>query len=275
MRDDLRLSLKKTFTNARTSIDLWMYAATDSPLIAHLQKQAEKGVHVAIHYDKNGGTSHLPAPIHAHPIRCKGLMHRKITIVDSSTVFIGSANLTTSSLDHHDNLSLGIYDPKLAHFLLHPTAKTYTFRHGHLWLLPDLGAIQAIAQKINAATRSIFVAMFTLTQDNLLDALIRAHHRGVHVFVAIDHYTARGASKKAIQKLRAAQIPVSQSVGLHLLHHKWALIDDTSLILGSTNWTAAAFSKNDDILVFLELPPHLQTKMKKLTTAIRKESDLL
>ena len=104
-RDDLRLVFKKSFAKSTQSIDVWMYAATDTLLLRQLQKRAEEGLQVTIHFDKRGGTPLLPASLHPQAVKSKGLMHRKIVILDDTTVFIGSANMTTSSLQHHDNLT--------------------------------------------------------------------------------------------------------------------------------------------------------------------------
>lgn len=272
-RDDLRLVLKKSFKQAARTIDIWMYTAADAFLLNQLQKKAEKGTDVHIHYDKRGGTPALSQLLHPHAVKSKGLMHRKIVIVDDALVYLGSANMTTSSLQLHDNLSVGIYDPNMAAFLKSPSAKTYTFDKGILWLLPDYLAMHAIKDKIDEARLSIFVAMFTLTQTDLIEALIRAKNRGVQVKVALDRYTARGASKKAVQKLSDAGIETFFSAGLTLLHHKWVYIDGKELILGSTNWTEAAFRKNDDLLLFLSsLAKSHKVQIESLISAIEMES---
>jgi cardiolipin synthase A/B len=275
-RDDLRLIFKKSFAYATHSIDIWMYSATDTQLLNQLQKRAENGLKVSIHFDKRGGTPPLPDSLHPHIVKSKGLMHRKIILIDDSTVFLGSANMTTSSLQHHDNLSVGIYNSDLVQFLKSPTDKTFQLDSGLLWLLPDPKALTEIENKIDAASSSIFIAMFTLTQTDLIDALIRAKERGVNVKLAIDRYTARGASKKAVQKLTSAGIEIFLSAGLPLLHHKWAYIDNQELILGSTNWTEAAFRKNDDVLLFLSpLPKHAKSRIESIISAIQMESNHL
>lgn len=273
-RDDLRLVLKKSFTDAIHSVDLWMFAATDPLLLNLLQSKAESGTTVHLHYDKRGGTPTLSPLLHPHIVKSKGLMHRKIVIIDDAIVYLGSANMTSSSLQLHDNLSVGIYDPALANFLKAPTGKTHLFKGGLLWLLPDPTAIQELIRRIDQARSSIFVAMFTLTQNDLIDALIRAKKRGIDVKLAIDRYTARGASKKGVQKLLEAGLEIFHSVGLPLLHHKWAYIDQKELILGSTNWTEAAFRKNDDLLLFLDdLSQEHKKQMKTLIRSIEQESD--
>lgn len=273
-RDDFRLVLKKCFNSAAQSIHVWMYAVTDRLLIDQLQKKAAHGVAITVHYDKKGGTQKLPPSLHPHSVKCKGLMHRKIVIIDETTLFIGSANMTTPSLQLHDNLTLGIYSPEMATFLLSPSCNTFQFQDGMLLLLPDKNGVVAIEHRIDAAKSSIFIAMFTLTHNRLVDALIRAKERGVDVKLAIDRYTARGASKKAVQRLSQANIDIYYSSGLPLLHHKWAYIDHNKMILGSTNWTESAFNKNQDILLFLEqIPSHFQTQLDSIVSAIQMESN--
>jgi cardiolipin synthase A/B len=277
-RDDLRLILKNCFANAKNSLDLWMYAATDPLLLKQLEKRAHEGVTVTLRYDKKGGTPILPHLLHPQVMKSKGLMHRKIVVADDRLLFLGSANMTTSSLELHDNLSIGIYHEGASHFLKSPSQKNYSFQMQDskclLWLLPDPEAALEIEKHIHAATTSIFIAMFTLTQNKLIDALISAHKRGVAITLALDRYTARGASRKAVKKLSEAGINIALSSGLPLLHHKWAYIDQKQLILGSTNWTEAAFQKNDDVLLFIQdLSAPLRKQVESLISVIRMESN--
>ncbi|MBS0648948.1 MAG: hypothetical protein JSS10_06980 [Verrucomicrobia bacterium] len=262
-RDDFRLVLKKIFSDAQRSIHITMYAFTDEELLKKLYRRAQEGLSVTVWHDKSNAP--LSLPIVSTPIKTKGLMHRKIVIADDSQVFLGSANMTTSSLVLHDNLSIGFYHPPLADFLKSPNSSYLDFRvdqlHCRVWLLPDIQALDYLTQQLAQAKSSIFVAMFTLTHPQLLEALAKAHQRGVEVKVAIDHYAARGASRKAVEFLKSHQISIVFSQGLQLLHHKWAYIDRSQLILGSTNWTKAAFTKNQDCLLFLH---HLSAKQQKL-----------
>lgn len=184
-------------------------------------------------------------------------MHRKIAVLDHAQVFLGSANLTTSSLRHHANLVLGLYSPPLAAFLENPTGSCLKFEvaglPAELYLLPDpqgLG-IERLLGLIDGAQKSIRVAMFTLTHPALAAALGRAQRRGVSVCVSVDYYTAKGASRKALAAMEQDGVAIYLSQGRELLHHKWALIDEGTLVMGSANWTTAAFTKNSDFLLFL------------------------
>jgi len=252
-RQDLHLTLKTAFEKASHSIHLTMYALTDAKMIETLHQKASSGIDVKIYYDPSAAEKKLPSPIQSVPVKARGLMHRKIAVIDDSLVFLGSANMTTASLSLHDNLTCGIYHPGLAHFLQNPTAPSFAFDNSELWLLPDRSgqALNRLLAQINEAKESISIAMFTLTHPVLVDALIAAHKRGILVSLAIDYYAGRGASQKAILHLQQAGVKVFFSQGVQLLHHKWAYIDRRTLILGSTNWTRAAFTKNQDCMLFL------------------------
>jgi phosphatidylserine/phosphatidylglycerophosphate/cardiolipin synthase-like enzyme len=275
-RDDFRLVLQKLFAKATSSIHITMYHATDEELLALLHQRAHQGVFVKIWHDKSCPTP-ISSLLQAERVKTKGLMHRKIVVVDNSLVLLGSANMTTSSLLLHDNLSVGFYHPPLAQFLNNPTSPFYDFKIRNqpckLWLLPDPQVLGELVEKLEHAQESIFVAMFTLTHPQLLQTLATAHTRGIRVTVALDHYAARGASKKAVKFLQERGVPVIFSQGLQLLHHKWAYIDRKHLILGSTNWTQAAFTKNQDCLLFIhQLEAAQQKVLDQLCKTITLES---
>jgi len=278
-RQDLPYTLRTLFKKATRSIHLTMYALTDPGIIQTLKASASRGVDVQVDYDPSATDKKLPNPIRSEPIKSRGLMHRKIVLIDDTLVFLGSANMTRASLALHDNLTCGFYHPGLAQFLRSSTQGSYTFKAGAqnatLWLLPDPTgeALRLLLQEIRQAKISISISMFTLTHPELVEALIQAHQRGVKVKLAIDYYAGRGASKKALDRLRAVGIPLTLSGGSQLLHHKWAYIDSKTLILGSTNWTKAAFTKNHDCLLFLYDLTAIQRKyMDKLWRVVELEA---
>lgn len=278
-RQDLPYTLRTIFQNATRSIHLTMYAVTDPSLIAALQKRAEAGIAVEVFFDPSASEGRLPFPIKSTPVKCRGLMHRKIVVIDEEIVFLGSANFTTASLSLHDNFTCGLYHKGLAQFLLADPHGSYSFSIGSqkatLWLLPDKTgeALRSLLKAIEEASDSISISMFTLTHPQLVEALILAHKKGVKVSLAVDYYAGRGASKKALDRLRAAGIHLGLSGGSQLLHHKWAYIDHKTLIVGSTNWTKAAFTKNQDCLLFLnDLTPVQKKYMDRLWRVIELEA---
>lgn len=257
-RDDLKLVFLHSIKDAKSSVFLIIYGLTDPDIIEALKARISQGIEVKIFYDPSGSkdlASHFPRV--AFPLKSTGLMHKKILVIDHKRVLLGSANLTETSLNLHDNLVLGCYHKGLCNFLESSLSDTYVFdvqgQTLELWSLPEPEK-KALAKIINAiatATKSLRICMFTFTNKEILQALLDAKKRGVTVEVAFDHYSAKGSSKETLEALTKAGIPTYVSQGGKLLHHKWCLVDEKTLILGSTNWTSAAFSKNDDCVIFL------------------------
>lgn len=297
---DIKLLFCSALQRAQSSIYAQVYGITDPDLIHLFIQRSSQGIHTELAYDRKASASlpaKLPSNLTAYPVSCSGLMHRKILILDDTLSFLGSANLTTSSLRHHDNLIVGIFSPELTRWIHERSALVQKKKRGrkkgdpppenpsfsadfgteHLSVhfLPDLTKtlLPQLLSSLEQAHSSIQIAMFTLTHPLIADALVAAHKRGVQVQVAIDYYTARGASKKAAATLLQAGVTLYHSRGMQLLHHKWALIDEKLLITGSANWTKAAFDTNQDFLLFLSpLSPENQKFMQKLWKRIERAS---
>lgn len=274
--DDIKRIFQKSIQKAKHTLFLQIYGFTDSDLIEEVQKSARRGLSLNVFYDPSG-SHNLNHKIHeAIPIKCQGLMHKKILVLDHETVFIGTANLTPTSLCMHDNVVIGFYHKGLANFLENSIENELIFTIGNqkaqLWHLPDFQnqCLNSILNLIDTAKHSIQISLFTFTHPQIIKALIEAHQRGVLIEVALDFYTAKGASKKTLESLNAANIfPLISKRG-KLLHHKWCLIDKSTLLLGSANWTKSAFTKNEDCLLLLyNLTKEQNTHFEKIWKDIK------
>lgn len=247
-KDDLHLLVCQAIRSAKKSININTYTLSDKTVIRLLKKKAQEGITVTLTYDGKT-TPPLPPPIINHPWHGQGLMHRKILLIDETFVYLSSANLTESSLKMHDNVMVGLWDPPLASFLTHPQENSY---QNCFYFLPSKEALHFLLKNIKSAKESLDVALFTLTQKDLVEALIEAHQKGLKVRVKLDRYSLKGASQKMATRLKNAGVPLIISEGMQLYHHKWVLIDKKIWIMGSANWTGAAFSKNKDFIFCLE-----------------------
>ena len=274
-RTDLYLALRRALEKTQRSVFLVMFGLSDSGMISLLSQKAAAQLKETIYYDPQSSPnvrSMLPRA-EVHPIRGDGLMHHKIIILDDETVFLGSTNMTPSSLRMHDNLVIGFTSRAVAHFLLDHLPTTA----GHLktlvggqpleiWLLPDPRghALGELRTQLRTARHTIRAALFTLTHPLLVDDLITAHRRGADVSVVVDQRSGLGAGHKAVEALQAAGVRVRLSQGAQLMHHKFVWIDDDTLVTGSANWTKAAFCKNNDCLVTLSNLTAQQKELMKL-----------
>jgi len=108
-----------------------------------------------------------------------------------------------------------------------------------------------VERELDMAQTSIDAAVYTFTSRVLAQALVDAHNRGVRVRVILDPSTASRGYSKAVY-LVGNGIEVRTERGAGLMHHKFALIDDTVLITGSFNWTASAETENDENILLLK-----------------------
>jgi phosphatidylserine/phosphatidylglycerophosphate/cardiolipin synthase-like enzyme len=248
-----------------------MYGLSDPDIKVALKKAMARGVEVYLFYDPSGS----PCPGYGHPVKAGGLMHRKICIIDKKIGLIGTANFTTSSLKMHQNLIVGFHSPEIANHFIQSSSQRANFEinetHMESFFLPDFEniALENLISWIDEAQETIYAALFTFTHPKLINALSRAVVRGVTVSVAIDLYTARGASRSAASALSKAGATILISQGEELLHHKWALIDSKKMVMGSANWTKAAFEQNQDVLIFFDSLGHEEiTRLQSLWRAV-------
>lgn len=290
-QDDLAGLYQQAIDNTKESITLVIYALTDHQIIHALQKKSEAGIPVYIVCDAKaspGISKRIPEATIVKRFG-KGLMHQKILIIDNKQIWLGSANLTTSSLNVHGNLVIGIDHPTLAqaltaraksmdaeggvHPLLYPETSAGP-QSVKLSVLPDDStAAKNMISLFRSAKKTIKVAMFTWTRIDFTNELIAAAKRGVRVEAVVDRYQGKGTGSKVVHLLGQNKIPVRLSTDQGLLHHKFVYIDDRILVNGSANWTHAAFKDNDDCFIIVDpLTPEQQNKMNQLWSVIQKQS---
>jgi phosphatidylserine/phosphatidylglycerophosphate/cardiolipin synthase-like enzyme len=270
-KNDLRQTYHNAIQKAKKSITFVIYTLTDPTIIKSLKDKSLEGcdVKVICHADKSsvGLEEKLGPKVELLKRFTKGLMHLKVLVIDDKETWIGSANMTTASLRHHNNLVAAIDSVALAHFAKAKadsftiTDRKANFPHKvfhignqklELCFLPDdKTGVTRINNLIRSAKKTLRIAMFTWTRQDLANAVIDAKKRGVDVRVALDSNSAAGASSEIYQLLKKKGIPVKLNKGNTLLHHKFMYIDGKTLVNGSANWTASAFTKNDDCFFIL------------------------
>ncbi|MDF2577365.1 MAG: hypothetical protein K0S74_849 [Chlamydiales bacterium] len=270
-RQDLRLTLDKALAKAKESITIVVYTLSDYKIIKTLNTRAKSGVKVQVIYDAKAFPqvkSRLSPNVKIYPFSKDGLMHQKIIIIDHSQIWIGTANFTTASLRYHGNLVLGIDHPNLAQAFeqylspmlqqkqptkaISPQDFIVGGQRLEVWTLPQhQEAEKRVLELIQSSKNSIQIHMFTWTRTDFAEAVISAHKRGVKVQVVLDADAAKGASFKIVKMLRKAKVPVNISKGTGLFHYKAMIVDQEVLVVGSANWTKAAFSKNNDLFLVL------------------------
>lgn len=107
---------------------------------------------------------------------------------------------------------------------------------------------QRICSQFRHAGRSADVCVFTITDNEITEAIVDAHRRGVRVRIVTDDLKAtdRGSD---IDVLQQCGIEIRPDRTPHHMHHKFAIFDGATLLSGSYNWTVSAMRHNEENLI--------------------------
>ena len=122
-----------------------------------------------------------------------------------------------------------------------------------VFFCPEDNCSVQLIEKIDSAQKSIYVAIYSFTLDELSDALIRAKARGVDVKVVFDYGQSQNDYSDD-EKLAAAGISIARRNGAGYMHNKFAVIDGALVATGSFNYSSNADEKNDENLIFISSP---------------------
>ncbi|MGL4343901.1 MAG: phospholipase D-like domain-containing protein [Cellulosilyticaceae bacterium] len=112
---------------------------------------------------------------------------------------------------------------------------------------------QKLIEKINLATKTLDIAIYSLTKNEIVDAIIAAKHRGVIVRIICDQDQAASRYEaKDIENLKNNNIPIKVNAHSGLMHLKISIIDQKIITLGSYNYSKAATTSNDEVLAIVE-----------------------
>lgn len=111
---------------------------------------------------------------------------------------------------------------------------------------------QVLIKQMNSAEKNLNVAIYSLTKENIADAILQAKKRGVDVKIITDKQESETKSEKAIlDKLKADNIPVKINNHAGLMHLKLTVVDDKIACGGSYNYTENATKENDENLIVM------------------------
>lgn len=105
---------------------------------------------------------------------------------------------------------------------------------------------------INGSKNTLDISIYSLTEKTIVAAIINAKKRGVTVRIITDEQQSGGsAQKEAIKRIRNVGIPVKINTFSGLMHEKITVADQSVVTTGSFNYSAAASTKNAEVLVVI------------------------
>jgi phosphatidylserine/phosphatidylglycerophosphate/cardiolipin synthase-like enzyme len=112
--------------------------------------------------------------------------------------------------------------------------------------------LEAVIEDINAAQRSIDLAVFDIDLDDLTDALIAAKQRGLTVRLVVDSENLEAAEVAEMTgRMQQADIPITFDDREAFMHNKFIVIDRRIAWLGSWNMTENDTYRNNNNMIRL------------------------
>ena len=272
----------KLIDSAKTTIDGAFYDLQDPGVVDAFIRAKKRGVQVRlITDDENLKDKQDPTKPRQSIIDLRNaginviddnrgkLMHHKFMIVDDTTVWTGSMNLTTSSMFHHNNNSIMIRSPKLAQNFDAEFKRMYEknqFGNNpheipnkdvnvsgisiRTFFSPGGGTMSAIIDELKKAQKSIKFMAFSMTDKNVLDVMVQKKQAGLKVEGVFDNCLIPQYS--IYWGLRKGNVMSLRDGNQALMHHKVMIIDDETVVTGSFNFSKSADEGNNENAIIIK-----------------------
>lgn len=263
--------------SAKTTIDAAFYDIDDPFVTQAFINAKNRGVTVRIVTDTDNMTDEhdasLPrkqiADMRAAGIEVKddkrsGIMHQKFMVIDGKILLSGSMNLTTTSIYQHNNNIIIMKSPEMSTTFTEefnrlfeenkfgPNKRTISFPEAQVgdatvkvFFSPKGGANAAVMAELQKAQKSIKFMNFSLTGAELQNIIISKRKAGLLVEGVLDECLSRG-KYSLIRPFKEAGLYVLRDGNQALLHHKVFIVDDETVITGSSNYSDSAENSNNE-----------------------------
>lgn len=118
---------------------------------------------------------------------------------------------------------------------------------------PGEQCLVGIIDVLHGAKVSVDICVFTISDDRITTAIRNAHERGVAVRIISDNDKSNDRGSD-IDLLQQAGLAVKLDRSPNHMHHKFAIVDDKTLLNGSFNWTRSASEYNEENIVIVDDP---------------------
>jgi len=256
--------------SAQVSLNIALYHLSLPAVVQALERACHRGVTIRLILEaEQPRPQGLSNCIQLKRDRNPRSMHHKFMIVDQHTVWIGSANWTESSFYFDANNAIAIQSEAVAQAFLSEFHEMYSedrfgsakrdtneerFRVHGSWLeayfSPSDRPRVRLLELLRSAKQSIRLAVYAFTDQELYEALLAARSRGVRVEAVWDSLSLEECfSSKVDEMLKSGVGILDANPGL--LHHKYAILDDSVVITGSANWSKSGMESNDESILIV------------------------
>ncbi|HSP65157.1 MAG TPA: phosphatidylserine/phosphatidylglycerophosphate/cardiolipin synthase family protein [Candidatus Deferrimicrobium sp.] len=274
--------LRVLVDGARSAIDVEVYEFGRSDIALALTRARARGVAVTVIADRSESATAATAltleasgvEVVDYPVRARMIDHVKLLVVDGSVAVVGGINWGASSSANHD------FDVEVRGPAVDNLARVFSrdlVTCGRIGVvpvartdpavvvaatLPGAEILPMVLAAIGGARRTLDVAMYTLTDADVVAALESALARGVSVRVLLDPSERPSDPSAASLRAHGVAVRLYRSSG-EKLHAKAAIIDGSVVVLGSANWTVSGFQHNHELDVAIPGSPTVATSFEQ------------
>ena len=116
---------------------------------------------------------------------------------------------------------------------------------------PNASNEEKVVSMLRTCKKTLDIAIFSLTLDSIAEAILEAFQRGIKVRVVADDECAKNKGSN-IKLIASVGVPCKTDNAIYHMHHKFAVIDSSVVIMGSFNWTGQAVKYNQENIFFYE-----------------------
>lgn len=257
--------------SAKTSIYVEQAEFDDPRLVQLLLTKSREGIDVRILLDQWQKVNRTTldqfksqnVSIQYYPAQKGQINHTKYLIVDHNVAMIYGPTWTVDGLLAHD-LAVKLsgrsawkvanqFSKDWAFTTTFPLTvpKTSTLPEDHIMLAANANVKQQLVDQINASTKSIWIEISEISDPELIQALIDAAQKGRDVRLILDR-EVMSKSPITLEKLTASNIPIRYFPSLFGMHV--AIIDRSTFLLTSSDWTRYSFVANHEFSITVPSP---------------------
>ena len=122
-----------------------------------------------------------------------------------------------------------------------------------VYFSPNGGAAHAAAAEITAAKTSIQIEAYSISEEEITAALLAAHAKGIPIQLVVDP-GQQAPNYSTADKLKKAGIRTVTDRKHQLFHNKVIIVDETTVITGSMNFTHSGNAKNAENMLIIRDP---------------------
>ncbi len=266
---------------AQHAIWVEVYILTDTPVVQALEDAANRGLDVRVMLE--------PDPVGSSPVSVQETMdklkatsikvsttnpayqltHAKFMLIDGSTLFLMTANLSKSALGGGKNettnreyLLVDGEAPDIQEaqhiFIADWNRSTPALSDANLLVSPINARVKLLAL-INSARSSLLIENEEMQDNQVEQALASAAHRGVSIQVVLPAPSGgQDGNAAGVTVLRQAGISVRYDAKLYI-HAKMMVIDDARAYVGSENFSSASLDLNRELGLIVAAPAIIQS----------------